>query len=142
MKELAGLFGWIGAWGYGIALLNFFIKYINKKYIIKIKEKNIYTNAYRFVLRYVVKYHKIVGIVASISIIVHFLLMYTSRGLSIPGLIAAVLMWLIFILGIYGYYINKNVKGSWVKIHRALSFLLILILIFHVTFSKFLLIRR
>lgn len=142
MKELAGFFGWIGFWGYVIALLNYFMKYINKKYIVKIKEKNKYTNAYRFIMKYVVKYHKVVGIVASISIIIHFFLMYTYKGLSIPGLIAAIIMWLIFILGIYGYYINKNMRGSWVKIHRALSFLLVLIVIFHVTFSKFLLIHR
>ena len=142
MKEIAGFLGWIGAWGYGIALLNFFMKYVNKKYINNLpKDKQKFTKIYRTVMKYVVKYHKIAGTVASIAIIAHFYLMYTYKGLSIPGLIAAIVMWIVFTLGVYGFAINKNVRGSWVKIHRILSFLLILLVGFHVIFSRVLLIR-
>jgi hypothetical protein len=83
-------------------------------------------------MKFVVKYHKIAGIIASISIVIHFYLMYSYRGLSISGLVAAVVMWVVFTLGIYGFGINKNMRGSWVKIHRILSFLLILLIILHV----------
>lgn len=133
MREMAGLFGWIGVWGYVIALLNFFIKYINKKYINKLpKDKQKFIGIYRGIMKFVVKYHKIAGIIASISIVIHFYLMYSFRGLSISGLIAAVVMWIVFTLGIYGFGINKNMRGSWVKIHRILSFILIVLIIFHV----------
>ena len=143
MIGIAKLLGWIGAWGYGISLLNFFMKYINKKYINKLsKEKKKYTDIYRFIMRYIVRYHKVAGIVASISIVGHFYFMYNSRGLSIPGLIAAIVMWIVFALGIYGFGINKNLRGSWVKVHRVLSFILMLLIGFHIMFSRFLLIRK
>jgi len=133
MREMSGLLGWIGVWGYGIALLNFFMKYINKKYINNLsKDKQKFINIYRTIMKYVVRYHKIAGVVASIAIVAHFYLMYTFRGLSISGLIAALVMWTVLTLGIYGFGINKNMRGSWVKFHRGLSFLLILLIVFHV----------
>jgi len=133
MREMAGLFGWIGVFGYGVALLNFFMKYINRKYINKLsKDKQAFVKVYRTIMKFIVKYHKIAGIIASISIVIHFYLMYNYRRLSISGLIAAVVMWSVFTLGIYGFGINKNMKGSWVKIHRILSFILILLIGFHI----------
>ena len=133
MREIAGLFGWIGVCGYVIALLNFFMKYINKKYVNKLpKDKQKFIDIYRGLMKFIVKYHKIAGIIASISIVFHFYLMFSFRGLSISGLIAAVVMWIVFTLGIYGFRINKNMKGSWVKVHRILSFLLILLIVFHI----------
>lgn len=142
MKQIAGLLGWIGVWGYVLALINFFVKYINKKYINKLpKDKQKFINAYRTIMRYIVKYHKIIGVVASLAIIGHLYLMYNRIGLSVPGLVAAVLMWIIFALGIYGA-VNKNFKGKWLKIHRVLAFLLIFIMAFHVMFKKVLLIHR
>ena len=84
--------GWIGAWGYAIALINYFIKFIYKKYIVKLPpEKKKYANIYRMIMKYIVKYHKIIGIIASISIMAHFYLMYTSVRLSVTGLIAAII---------------------------------------------------
>jgi len=143
MKEMAGLFGWIGVWGYGIALLNFFMKYINRKYVNKLsKDKQTFINVYRAILKFIVKYHKIAGIIASIAVIIHFYLMYNYRGLSIPGLIAAIVMWIVFALGIYGFGINKNMKGSWVKIHKILSFILILLIAFHLMFLRVLFIHK
>lgn len=137
MRGVAGLLGWISAWGYGIALLNFFMKYINKKYINNLpKDKKPYIDIYRFIMRYVVRYHKIAGIIASISVIGHFYLMYNYRGLSIPGLVAAIVMWVVFTLGVYGFGINKNMRGSWVRVHRVLSFVLIVLIAFHILFKR------
>lgn len=143
MRRIAGLLGWIGVWGYGIALLNFFMKYVNKNYINKLsKNRKKLINLYRTIMRYVVRYHKIAGIVASIAIVCHFYLMYSFKGLSIPGLIAAIAMWSVFTLGIYGFAINKNLRGSWVKVHRILSLVLVLLIVFHIIFSRVLLIRK
>lgn len=143
MKEMAGLFGWIGVWGYVVALLNFFIKYINKKYINKLpKDKKTFISTYRIIMRFLVKYHKIAGVIASIAVVVHLYLMYNVKGLSIPGLVAAIVMWIVFSLGIYGFGINKNMKAPWVKIHRILSFVLILLIVFHIMFLKVLFIHK
>lgn len=137
MKDIAELLGWITVWGYGIALFNFFIKYINKKYVNTVfKDKKGFVKVYRVIMRYVVKYHKLAGIIASIALIFHFYLMYTVRGLSVSGLIAAIFIWIIFILGIYGVYIKKSVKGNWVKYHRIIGFILLILISFHIIFKR------
>lgn len=143
MKQIAGLLGWIGVWGYVLALINFFVKYVNKKFINKFpKDKQNFIKMYRTIMRYIVKYHKIIGAVASVAIIGHLYLMYNRIGLSVPGLIAALLMWSILSLGFYGAVINKNFKGKWLKLHRVLAFLLIFAVIFHVMFKRVLLIHK
>lgn len=142
MGEMAGLFGWIGVWGYVIALMNFFMKYVNKRYINRLsKDKQTLINTYRTVMKFIVKIHKAAGVIATIAILIHFYLMYSFKLLSISGLIATIAMVIVFILGIYGVGINKNVRGSWVKTHKLLSFILILLVTFHVFFTRVLLIR-
>lgn len=139
MKHIAGLMGWISFWMFIIALLNFWVKYINKKYINKLSK---YKNIYVKFMKYIVKYHKVIGIIAFIALIVHAVVMYMYKGLSLPGLVAAIIMFIVFALGIYGYALNKKMRGSWLKVHRVLSFILLALIVFHVAFSKFLLIRR
>lgn len=136
MKEIGEFLGWVGVVGYAIAVLNYFIKYVYKRYISKLpSDKKRYAVIYRNVMKYVVKYHKMVGIITSVAIIVHFYVMFTTKGLSVTGLIAAIIMWSIFILGIYGAYINKKVRGKWVNVHRFLAFALIVTIIVHVLFK-------
>lgn len=48
--------------------------------------------------------YKIAGIVASMAIVGHFYLMYNFRKISISGLIAAIVMWTVFTLGIWCCY--------------------------------------
>ncbi|SHJ90354.1 hypothetical protein SAMN02745248_01256 [Hathewaya proteolytica DSM 3090] len=132
MKDFAELLGWIIAIGYGIAFANFLLKYINRKYIVKVpKSYKKYVDYYRIVMRYVIRYHKLAGYAAAIALITHFFIMYNIEGLSITGLAAAIIMLVIIALGAYGAFINKNFKGSWLKIHRNLSFLLLISIASH-----------
>lgn len=141
--EFGKFLGWVAVWGYGIALLNFVMKYVNKQYVNKLpKDKKAYIDIYRTIMKYVIRYHKAAGIIASVAIMFHFYFMFTSMGLSVPGLIAAITMWTVFTLGIYGYAVLKNPRGSWVKIHRVLSFMLIVLIVFHVMFTRVFLIYR
>lgn len=133
MKDFAGFLGWVVVVGYGIALLNFFMKYFNKIYISKLsKEKKKYVDIYRFIMKVIIRYHRLAGAIASIALIVHFYILYNLRGLSISGLIAGIFMWIVFTFGIYGVYINKSIRGNWLKVHRILSFILIALIIFHI----------
>lgn len=133
MGEIGGFLGWVTAIAFGLAILNFFVKYINKKYIINLsKEKPGLAKKYRIVMRYIVKYHRWAGIAATIAVILHFIVIYTTKDIiSFTGVIAAVAMILIFLLGIFGTYIQKKVNGSWVKIHRGISFVLIAAIVVH-----------
>lgn len=133
MRDLAGIIGWIVVWGFVFVMLNFVLKLINKKFISKLPpDKKKFVDNYRTVMKYVVKYHKLAGIMTSLIIIIHLVLMSIFVKVSITGLIAMALMFGIFFLGIYGAYINKNLKALWLKIHRGLAFLLVIAIIVHV----------
>jgi len=135
--EIGKFFGWVAVVGYTIALLGFFSKYINKKYINKFpKNRKTLIIYYRFIMKYLLKFHRLSGVIASAAVAIHFYIMYNIYGLSIPGFIAAIVMWIVFIFGIYSFSINKNLRGSWVKTHRILAFILIILIIFHVLFKR------
>jgi len=133
MRDVAGLLGWIVAGGFGIAMLNFVLKFVNRKYIAKLpKDKKKVIDAYRLVMKYVVKYHKLIGIITTLAVIVHLVLMSVFVEVSITGIASMVIMLCIFLLGIYGAFINKNYKGKWLKVHRLLAFLLVIMIGIHI----------
>jgi hypothetical protein len=134
MRDIAGIFGWIVAIGYTIAMLNFVLKFVHKKIIIKLqKDKKKLVDLYRIFMKYIIKYHKLIGVITAITVIIHFLIMSIYVEVSISGIISMTLMLIIFALGIYGSLINKNFKGAWLKIHRIVAFLLFLVIIIHIT---------
>lgn len=140
MRQFAGLLGWIAVWGYILALLNYFMKYINKLP----SDKRQYKDIYRIVMRYIIRYHKISGIVASIFVIGYLYIMYNFVGLSISGFVSTVIMFIVVALGIFSFFIIKSIRirDLWIRVHRMLGVILIFVIVFHVMFSRFLLIRK
>lgn len=133
MKELAGLFGWFTAIGFLLAVLNFFVKYINKKFIMKLpKEKSNIINWYRKFMRIIVKNHRWFGIGTATFVLVHLIIQILSGRISLTGLISVAIMIIVFLLGMYGYYIKRDNKASWLKIHRILALVLIVTILLHV----------
>jgi len=134
--SIAKLFGWIVVIGYAVALMNYFVKQINKKYVSKLpKEQKKFKDFYMKIMKFVIKNHKTIGILTSLIIICHFIIIFIKEGISITGLIAVVIMLLVFLLGIFGAYFNKSKERNWVKIHRALAFALVLAIPAHLMFK-------
>lgn len=132
MRELAGLMGWVSLYAFGIAILNFILKYINKKYISSLpKDKSNIIKPYKTLMKYVVKYHKAVGIVAVGAMAAHLTLMTLYVRTSISGFVAMSLMTLIVIIGLYGVLLHKKYNKPWLKVHRLLAALLVLALAVH-----------
>ena len=133
---MIGFLGWVTAVCFGLAILNFFVKLLNRKYISKLgKEKAQLVSAYRKVMKIVVKNHKVVGIVAIICVLIHFTIALISHRILLSGIIAAGLMLSLFCLGFYGAYINKNFRGKWLKIHRVAAFAVLLAILTHAIFK-------
>lgn len=133
MRGIAGLFGSMVVVGFIFVMMNFLLKYLNKKVISKLSsDYKDFVSIYRRVMRIFIKYHKPAGIITSMLVLVHFILMSVFFRVSVTGIIAMILMLIIFLLGLYGAYINKNFKGKWLKIHRVLAFLLCLAILIHV----------
>lgn len=145
MRGFGNTLGWITAYGFGLAILNFFVKFIFKNYITpflkrKPNEAKKYSkiiNIYKLVMKYVVRYHKIIGGIGTAALLFHLLLEMKYRYLSITGVIAALLMVSIILLGILGVTVfKKKPRGTWVNIHRVLSFLLILFILLHLAIKR------
>ncbi|MDF2503433.1 hypothetical protein [Clostridium sp.] len=131
-RHLVSPLGILTAIAFSFALLNFVVKFINKKYIIKLdKAKNHFIVYYTKIMLFIVKNHKIAGITALIFMLLHFSTAFISHRIKITGIIAATIMLIIAILGIYAK-LNKKVKGTWLTVHRTLAFILIVALIFHI----------
>lgn len=132
MKELAEMTGWITVYGVVFAMLDYILKYINKKYLVKIsKNSKKVIKAYRLVMKYGIRYHKPVGIITILAAIAHFVLMLTFAGISITGIVAMVIMFSIILLGLYGAFVNRKYNGKWLLVHRFLAFVLIIAIGIH-----------
>jgi len=136
MRDLAALMGWISLYAFGIAILNFILKYINKKYIALLpKDKSNIVKPYRKLMKYVVKYHKTVGIVAVGAMIAHLTLMTLYVRTSVSGFVAMGVMTLIAVIGLYGVLLHKKYNGPWLKAHRLLAVFLVLAIAVHLAFG-------
>lgn len=132
LRHFIGPLGILTAIGFIFALLNFFVKFINKNYILKLsKDKKYFADYYRKIMRFIIKNHKIAGIITFILMLLHFFIAYTSHRIKTTGTIAAIIMLIIVIIGIYGK-ISKNIRGKWLVAHRTLAFILIVAIIFHI----------
>lgn len=132
-RVLLGFFGIITVISFSVAISNYFVKYVHKKYIIKLgNEKKQLVDLYRKIMRIIIKNHKLVGTIAIFSVLTHFFVGFLSNRISITGVIAALFMFIIFFLGIYGAFINKIHKGMWLKVHRAMAFVLLVAIVIHV----------
>jgi uncharacterized YccA/Bax inhibitor family protein len=133
LKHLISPLGMLTGIFFGIAILNFFVKYVNKTFINKLKsDKNDFKNIYRKFMRLIVKYHKILGTLALIFLVLHFYVSYSSGRLKSTGILAGIIMLVVVLLGFYGFYINKNMRGAWLKVHRVLAFVLLAAVALHV----------
>lgn len=135
--DLIRLLGWTTALLFCLAFLNYFVKLINKKYINKLgKEKKPFVDNYRKMMKVIVKNHKLIGILAFVVMLIHFYVVFSAHLLRLTGIIAALFMITIVSLGFYGAFIKKNNKGIWLKIHRILPFVLLIVIIIHATFRQ------
>lgn len=133
MIELAEFIGWIAVWGFCFGVLSYLIKFINKVYISKLpqqKKKSIYL--YHFTMKLIIKYHKTVGILTVIAAIIHMILMFGFFELNLSGIIAVGLMLCLLLSGLYGALINKKRNGYWLKIHKAFTIVLIIVIMIHI----------
>ena len=132
LRHFISPLGILTAIGFIFALLNFFVKFINKNYILKLnKDKRYFASYYTKIMKFIVKNHKTAGIITFILMLSHFFIAYASHRIKMTGIIAAAIMLMVVILGIYGK-LNKKVRGKWLTAHRTLAFILILAIILHI----------
>lgn len=133
LLEIGKFFGTVTLILFIVAVFNYVMKYVNKSYGQKIKKANPNVHSlFMKLMKYVVKYHKIVGIGAFVALIIHFIILTKYFGFVLTGTVAAVLMVIQIALGIYGALSSKKRDALWFKIHRIVTVIVIVAVIIHV----------
>ena len=133
-EELGGLFGWLLVFAFIGTILNYCIKFVNKRFGKKIFASPVGKKIMKPLMAIFVRNHKYFGFSAGVFLIIHFVIQFTNIGPSITGLIAAILMIFQVGLGIYANVKKKPRKGVWFIAHRTLAVLLILGIFIHILY--------
>ena len=130
------LFGWIIVISYGLTVLNYFVKLINRRYGKQLSNYPKLKKALSKVTPFIVKNHKLFGLITIGAILVHFYIQFTRWGFIISGALAAGLMVTQALLGAYGAFVNKKRKGLWFILHRTIAVILFIAIVNHLIFVK------
>ncbi|MGE5627584.1 MAG: hypothetical protein ACM3X7_05630 [Solirubrobacterales bacterium] len=131
MRQYAGFFGSMIVIFYGLTILNFILKWVNKKYPKIINKNKQVKMIFKKSMKIVVKYHKLFGILTIIFLGLHFWIFYSNGRISRTGILAALLMISQVVLGILGAYVIKKRTGLWFSLHRVLAAALALVIFIH-----------
>ena len=131
MEELGELLGWLIAVSFGATILNYVLKFINKKYAKQINSSPEIKKYYSLLMKIFVRQHKLWGISTIVFLLLHFLVQSLFNEISTTGLIAGGIMLFQVLLGMSGAYIFKKRQGLWFVIHRIVSIVLVLGIIIH-----------
>ena len=108
MGELGEALGILTVLLYGAAILNFFIKWGNRNWVMKLPKENGFRTAYQTVMKFLVKNHRFFGIGAAAVMVTHVIIQITFRWVSVTGLIAAGLALVTITLGIVLFKSKKR----------------------------------
>lgn len=131
LRELGGFFGGVTIFFYAMAVLNFVVKFVNKKFRpILSKNENFYKFYLKF-MKFIIKEHKLFGILTVVSLLIHFSIQFSQYGINIAGVVAAGIMLLQVILGITMKKTSKGKKPVLIT-HRIIAAALLISIIIHV----------
>lgn len=130
-EEAGGLFGWLLIIAFGGTILNYCIKFVNRKWGKKISANENGKKLMKLLMTVFVKNHKYFGFATVVLLLAHFFAQFSRSGINWTGAIAAALMILQVILGIYANVRKRPRKGAWFIVHRTIAVLIIAAISFH-----------
>jgi len=131
MGELGELLGILTAVLFGIAILNFFVKFVNRKWVMKLPKESKFKQGYMTVMKFLVKNHRFFGLGAAVLMVLHIILQIIFKWVSVTGIVTAALAVVTVMLGGILFKAKKRTPAMlWA--HRGAVIALILSFIAHV----------
>lgn len=124
--------GWIIFAGYIWSVMNYFVKLVNRKLIVKLPRDSWLQGRYKGFMHAVIKSHKYVPLFVITILVLHLLMELIHAGFFITGIITFCLMVLQISLGLYGANVRNSAKGPWFYAHRIVAILLFISIVVHV----------
>ena len=117
---------------FGVAIANFFVKWINRKWVMKLPKENAFRTGYMAVMKFLVKNHRFFGFGAVVVMVSHVVLQILFQWVSITGIITAGLAVVTITLGLILFKSKKRTPAMlWA--HRGAVIALFLSFLIHVT---------
>lgn len=134
----ARIIGYIIAVMIVLALSNFFLKQISRDYVKKLPpDYKDFADAYRRFMQRIVRTHRFFGLGALLLFPVHAgINIFYGTG-SLTGIIAGSFLCAVVLLGLYGYYINRNFRAWWLSVHRTCAFVLLISVLVHIFYKSY-----
>jgi len=131
MGELGELLGILTAVLFGLAIFNFVVKFVNRKWVTKLPKENKFKKGYQSVMKILVKNHRFFGFGAAALMVGHVVIQILFQWVSITGIITAALAVVSVALGVVLFKAKKRTPAMlWA--HRGAVIALILSFIAHV----------
>lgn len=131
MYQLGNLFGVLTAVLFGLAVLNYVVKFVNRKWVMKLPKESQFKKTYGACMKFLVKNHRFFGIGAAVLMVVHVVLQIVFKWVSVTGIVAAVLAVVTVGLGMRLFKAKKRTPAMlWA--HRGAVIALICAMIAHV----------
>ncbi len=129
--KLSNFLGWLTIILFAATIANYIVKFVSKKWGKRISASPLGKKVLAILMKLFVKSHRYFGFGAFVTLLLHFTVQFLNFGLNISGVIAAALLILQVVLGIYATAKKKSRRGTWFIAHRSIAVLLILGIAFH-----------
>lgn len=131
MGEIGELLGILTAILFGVAILNYCVKFVNRKWVMKLPKENKFKQNYNAVMKFVVKNHRFFGFGAAVLMVAHVVVQILFRWVSITGIVTASLAVITVVLGVIMFKAKKRTPAMlWA--HRGAVIALIAAFVVHV----------
>ena len=91
MQDIGNLFGILTTVLFGLAVLNYFVKLVNRKCVMKLPKESKFKQGYASVMKFLIKNHRFFGAGAAALMLAHVALQIIFKWVSITGIIATAL---------------------------------------------------
>jgi hypothetical protein len=130
MSQLGHYIGILTAITFSLAILNFVIKWINRKWVVKLPKESKFKAGYMKVMKFLVKNHRFFAFTAVALMVAHVILQVTYKWVSPTGIVTASLAVITAVLGIIMFKAKKRTPAMlWA--HRGSVIALILAFLVH-----------
>lgn len=130
-EELGGFFGWLLIGAFAGTLLNYLVKFVNKKWGKAISGSSFGKKTMKLLMTVFVRNHRFFGFLTTLLLLAHFTIQFSRYGINLTGSLAATLIIAQVSLGIYATRAHKPRKGVWFVAHRLVAVLIILGIFLH-----------
>lgn len=131
MRFLGEALGVLTAVLFGVAIANFLVKWINRKWIMKLPKEHAFRGGYQTVMKFLVKNHRFFGFGAVLVMVSHVVLQVLFMWVSMTGIITAAFAVVTVCLGVVLFKSRKRTPAMlWA--HRGAVIALILSFLVHV----------